>query len=262
MTTPKALKDSPAPVQRPAQPPAQPMAWPEIHDVVARILDPLPRGPLLDVPSGQGALSGRLSKAGFRVRACDLYPELFRVADIEIRRGDLSGTLPYGDAEFDYVVCAEGLEHIENPHQAIREFARVLSAGGHLVISTPNILNVEERVKWLLYGYTSHFKPISAEHQHMRRQQSGERQEVTLHINPIAYTELRYILEKYGFQVLGAYRDRPKRRLWLYAPLVALICLLGWFTPEPKRRERWTAELQSEAILLGGNTLILHAIKK
>jgi len=257
MTMSKPPNDSPLP----ARPRAQPMAWPEIHDVVAQILDPLPRGRLLDVPSGQGALSGRLKKAGFHVRACDLYPELFRLPDIEIRQGDLSGTLPYGDAEFDYVVCLEGLEHIENPHQAVREFARLLSVGGHLVISTPNILNVEERVKWLLYGYTSHFKPISAEHIDMRRQQSGDREEVTLHINPIAYTELRYILEKYGFQVVSVHKDRAKRLLWLYAPLVALIRLVGWFTPEPRRRERWTAQLQSEAILLGGNTLILHATK-
>jgi hypothetical protein len=96
----------------------------------------------------------------------------------------------------------------------------------------------------------------------MRRQQSGEKEEVTLHINPIAYTELRYILEKYGFHVVGVYKDRTKRRLWLYAPLVALIRLVGWFTPEARRRERWTAQLQSKAILLGGNTLILHATKK
>jgi SAM-dependent methyltransferase len=238
------------------------MAWPEIHDRVMQILDPLSRGRLLDVPSGQGALAARLKKAGFQVRACDLYPELFRLPDIEVRRGDLSGTLPYADADFDYVVCLEGLEHIENPHQAIREFSRLLAPAGHLVVSTPNILNVEERAKWLLYGYTSHFKPISAEHIRMRHQQSGEREAVTLHINPIAYTELRYILEKYGFQVLNVYKDRPKRLLWLYAPLIALIRLVAWFTPAARRRERWTDQLQSGAILLGGNTLILHAIKK
>jgi SAM-dependent methyltransferase len=243
-------------------PSAEPMAWPEIHDRVAQILDPLPRGRLLDVPSGQGALSARLKNAGFHVRACDLYPELFRLPDIEVRRGDLSGTLPYANGEFDYVVCLEGLEHIENPHQAIREFARLLVPGGHLIISTPNILNVEERAKWLLYGYTSHFKPISAEHIEMRRQESGGKEEVTLHINPIAYTELRYILEKCGFTVVQVCKDRPKRLLWLYAPLVALIRLVGWFTPAHRRRERWTDQLQSAAILLGGNTLILHSTKK
>ncbi len=217
-----------------------PIARLEIHETVARILDPFPRGKLLDVPAGEGALSARLSKAGFQVRACDLYPEIFRLPEIEVRRGDLSGVLPYNDAEFQYITCLEGLEHIENPHQAIREFARLLSPGGQLVISVPNILNIEERVKWLLNGYTSHFKPISEEHLRMRHEQWGEKEEVVLHINPIAYTELRYILEKYGFTLAGAYRDKPKPNIWLYWPLVAVIRLFARLTPERKRRERWT----------------------
>jgi SAM-dependent methyltransferase len=239
-----------------------PMARQEIHETVARILDPLPRGRLLDVPAGEGALSARVAGMRFQVQACDLYPEIFCVQGIEIRRGDLSGGLPYKDAEFQYVICLEGLEHIENPHQAIREFARVLAPGGHLIISVLNILNIEERVKWLLTGYTSHFKPISQEHLRMRHEQWGEKEEVALHINPIAYTELRYMLEKYGFKLLGAYRDKPKPKLWLYWPLSALIRLLCRLTPERKRRERWTDELASEAVLLGGNTLVLNAVRK
>jgi SAM-dependent methyltransferase len=255
---PKLTNDAPAEAAREPVP----LARQEIHETVARILDPLPRGRLLDVPAGEGALSARLAGMGFQVHACDLYPDIFRARGIEIRRGDLSGALPYRDAEFQYVTCLEGLEHIENPHQAIREFARVLVPGGHLIISVPNILNIEERVKWLLTGYTSHFKPISQEHLRMRHEQWGEKEEVALHINPIAYTELRYVLEKYGFELLGAYRDKPKPKLWLYWPLATLIRLLSRLTPERKRRERWTDELASDAVLLGGNTLVLHAVKK
>jgi SAM-dependent methyltransferase len=238
-----------------------PIARLEIHETVARILDSFPRGKLLDVPAGEGALSERLAKAGFEVQACDLYPEIFRVPEIEVRYGDLSGVLPYNDAEFQFITCLEGLEHIENPHQAIREFARMLVPGGQLVISVPNILNIEERVKWLLNGYTSHFKPISEEHLRMRHTQWGKKEEVVLHINPIAYTELRYILEKYGFRLLDAYRDKPKPNLWFYWPLVAVIRLFGKLTAERKRRERWTTELASDPVLLGGNTLVLHAVK-
>src|ERR1700688_4035452 len=222
-----------------------PLARPEIHETVARILAPLPRGKLLDVPAGEGALSARLSEAGFHVQACDLYPDIFRAPLIEVRRGDLSTVLPYGDAEFQYVTCLEGLEHIENPHQAVREFARLLVPGGQLVISVPNILNIEERVKWLLNGYTSHFKPISQEHLRVRHEQWGEKEEVVLHINPIAYTELRYILEKYGFEMMGVYRDKPKPNIWLYWPLAATIRLLSRVTSARKRRERWTTELAS-----------------
>src|SRR5262249_60540674 len=132
-----------------------------IHDTVVGILDKLQRAALLDVPAGEGALAARLIDAGFDVRCCDLYPEIFRLADVKIHQGNLDAELPFGDRSFDYVTCLEGLEHIENPQQAMREFARVLKPQGHLIVSVPNILNIEERLKWLLYGYTSHFKPIS-----------------------------------------------------------------------------------------------------
>ncbi len=238
-----------------------PLARPEIHETVARILDPLPRGPLLDVPAGEGALSQRLATEGFRVQACDLYPEIFMLPEMEVRRGDLSGNLPYANAEFQYITCLEGLEHIENPHQAIREFARLLQPGGHLIVSVPNILNIEERLKWLLHGYTSHFKPISQEHLRMRREQWAGKEEVALHINPIAYTELRYILEKYGFTVLSAHRDQRKPKLWMYWPVAGLIRLLSRFSSPRKLRERWATEIASDEVLLGGNTLILHAVR-
>ena len=181
---------------------------------------------------------------------------------MEIRRGDLSTELPYADREFDYITCVEGIEHIENPQAAVREFARTLRAGGHLIVSTPNILNIEERLKWLFYGYTSHFKPLSREHLEALRRTYGKMEEVALHVNPVSYSELRYTLEKYGFEVQRVLRDKPKKNLWVYWPVVALIRLMGRLTPERKRRERWTAELNSDEILLGGNTLIIHAIKK
>jgi len=245
-----------------AAPEAAPIAHAVVHDRVVEILQKLPPGRLLDVPAGEGALAARLQCSGFEVRCCDLYPEIFRLPGVQILRGDLSAALPYEDGAFDYLTCVEGLEHIENPHQAVREFRRVLKPGGHLVVTTPNILNIEERVKWLLFGYTSHFKPISAEHLQMRHAQRGEKEEIVLHINPISYAELRYILEKYGFELREVLRDKPKRNLWLYAPLVWLIRAIGALTPASKRRERWTQDLQSNAVLLGGNTLIIHAVKK
>src|SRR4051812_1969203 len=100
------------------------MAHEAIHERVAEILDGFQRGALLDVPAGEGALASRLKALGFRVRCCDLYTEIFRLTDVEILRGDLSKALPYMDAEFDYITCVEGIEHIENPQQAVREFAR------------------------------------------------------------------------------------------------------------------------------------------
>ena len=238
----------------------KPLAHQAIHDTVVGILEKLPRGALLDVPAGQGALAARLIDAGFEVRCCDLYPDIFRLEGVDIQQGNLDVALPFSDRSFNYVTCIEGLEHIENPQQAMREFARMLKPAGHLIVSVPNILNIEERLKWLLYGYTSHFKPITRGQRDRLRAEHDNREEIAAHVNPIGYSELRYVLEKYGFEIVRLYRDKPKGRTWLYWPFVALIRLIARLTSAEGRKERWTKELVSNEILLGGNTLIIHAV--
>ncbi|MDD5543751.1 MAG: class I SAM-dependent methyltransferase [Acidobacteriia bacterium] len=239
----------------------RPLAHVAVHDTVVKILSKLPRGKVLDVPAGEGALAKRLAAAGFALQCCDLYPEVFSVKDIEVRRGDLSARLPYEPQEFDYVTCIEGLEHIENLHQAVRELRRLLKPNGYLIVSIPNIQNIEERLKWLFFGYTSHFKPISSEYLDRIEGDRFNRKEMFLHIHPIGYSELRYTLENNKFRLIGIFRDKRKGRIWLYWPLAFFICLLVKFFPHQKRSERWTDELQSNEILLGGNTLIVLAVK-
>jgi SAM-dependent methyltransferase len=233
-----------------------------LHETVLSILEPLPRGRILDCPAGEGALAESLVAAGFEVRCCDLYSELFRLDQVEIKRGDLSGTLPYHSASFDYITSLDGLEHIDSPPQAFREYRRLLKPGGHLVISVPNIMNIEERLKWLLYGYTSHFKPLSDQSKAKIHYDCAGKDEIAVHANPIGYNELRYYLEKNGFLIQGVYRDRKKANQWLYWPLVAFIRLLARLTPAARRKDRWTEELSSDPVLLGGNTLIIHSIKQ
>jgi ubiquinone/menaquinone biosynthesis C-methylase UbiE len=239
----------------------QAMAHLAIYDRVEEILGKLPRGRLLDVPAGQGALAMRLKAMDFDVVCCDLYPQIFALRDIEIRRGDLDARLPYEDASFQYAVCIEGLEHIENPANAIRELSRVLAPAGMLIVSVPNIMNIEERFKWLLSGYTSHFKPVSASVLESARRDFPEMEEVALHVNPISYSELRYLLENNGFGLDGVFPDRVKRNTWAFLPFATLFRSIGKFSSRQKRRERWADELNSNEVLLGGNTLIFKATK-
>lgn len=237
------------------------LAHEAIHDTVENILSSATRGRLLDVPAGEGALAVRLQQMGYQVECCDLYPEIFKLFDIEIRSGNLDTRLPYDDRDFDHIVCVEGLEHIENPSNAISEFSRLLTPGGQLIVSVPNIMNIEERLKWLINGYTSHFKPLSSEARAEISKAYPGTEEIALHVNPIGYSEVRYLLEKYGFKVEQTYDDKPKANSWIYLPIVALIRLIGRFSSAAKRKARWTAELNSNEVLLGGNTLIFRATK-
>ena len=92
--------------------------------------------------------------------------------------------------------------------------------------------------------------------------QNGLFQQVAVHANPIGYSELRYYLDKNGFVIQRVYRDRTKANQWLYWPIVALIRLLAKLTPKERRADRWTKELASDPVLLGGNTIIIHSILK
>jgi ubiquinone/menaquinone biosynthesis C-methylase UbiE len=52
-------------------------------------------------------------------------------------RGDI-GNLPFPSNHFDMVISRSVVEHLEDPPQVFREFARVLRPGGKVVIITPN----------------------------------------------------------------------------------------------------------------------------
>jgi len=237
------------------------LAHEAIYDTVQTILADRPRSRVLDIPAGEGALAARLAADGFPVTAADLYPEMFCLDDVEIHSANLDNRLPFENASFETIVCIEGLEHIENPANAIREFSRLLVAGGTLVVSVPNIMNIEERFKWLLGGYTSHFKPLSQAARRRIATESDYPDEVVLHVNPIGYTEVRFLLEKNGFELLAVHRDKPKANAWAFRPIAVAIRLVSQSSSKQKREERWADELNSDEVLLGGNTLIFEAGK-
>ncbi len=169
-----------------------------IHDKVLAYLVGFQRGFVLDVPSGQGILSKELEELGYKV-----FPGDIEIENIYYKKGrsvqlDLNTPLPFKEGTFDYVVCVEGIEHIENPHGLIREFARLIKKNGYLIVTTPNVMTIKSRLRFLFYSYLDFFKyfgPLPFEEKH--RIKDYEHQ----HINPLFYGEMKFILEKYGFQI-------------------------------------------------------------
>jgi ubiquinone/menaquinone biosynthesis C-methylase UbiE len=80
---------------------------------------------VLDAGCGAGALSERLAGLGARVAGLDL-----RGGPV---RGDLR-RLPFRDGAFDLAVCALVLHYLRDPAAAVAELARVLRAGGRLIL--------------------------------------------------------------------------------------------------------------------------------
>lgn len=53
-------------------------------------------------------------------------------------------SLPFADGSFDTILCTEVLEHTREPFQVMREFARLLKPGGHVLLSVPFIYPIHE----------------------------------------------------------------------------------------------------------------------
>jgi 2-polyprenyl-3-methyl-5-hydroxy-6-metoxy-1,4-benzoquinol methylase len=57
-------------------------------------------------------------------------------------------SIPLASGIIDLAVCTEVLEHVEDLSLAFGEISRILSSGGHAIISSPNYLNPMGLRKW------------------------------------------------------------------------------------------------------------------
>ncbi|MDD2785425.1 MAG: methyltransferase domain-containing protein [Patescibacteria group bacterium] len=60
------------------------------------------------------------------------------IGNLEFQRAVLE-SIPYPDAYFDKIICAEVLEHVFDKNIALTELKRVLKPGGKLIITVPNL---------------------------------------------------------------------------------------------------------------------------
>lgn len=227
----------------------------ETHEKVVEMMAGEVRGKVLDVPTGTGILADRLQKMGFDLRCCDINPDYFSAPGLKLDVGDLNGRLPYEEGQFDYVLCLDGIEHLENPFHALREFGRVLRKEGKLILSIPNYLNIERRLRFLFMGT---FSKIPS-HETVREIWKGDLS--MAHLSPIGYPLLKFILEHDGFRILRLEKDRKKRRMVWLKPLVWVIRFYGRFISGKRRKHYRLEDTLDDAILMGGNTLIIMAEK-
>ncbi|XVQ09916.1 class I SAM-dependent methyltransferase [Spirillospora sp. CA-255316] len=97
---------------------------------------------VLDAGCGEGYLSRTLSAKGAEVVGVDAAQGLIDAARAHPDGGAVSyhragvDAMPVADASFDLVVCNHLFSHLQDPADAIGEFARVLRSGGRLVVLT------------------------------------------------------------------------------------------------------------------------------
>lgn len=119
------------------------------------LLDSLPKlgagARVLDVGCGDGYLGEILAERGYEVTGIERsdgftgrFPESVRLVVADLEEG-----LPPLESRYDYVLCADILEHLRKPENLLAQIRGVLKRGGRLVASLPNSGNIYFRLNVL-----------------------------------------------------------------------------------------------------------------
>ena len=214
----------------------------------------------LDIGAGHGELIS-LMRAKFNIHstACDYTDKLMELADVSVKIADLSvENLPFPDHSFDLVTCTEVVEHLEHYRSTLREINRVLKPGGTLVLTTPNILNLKSRIRFLIFGFYNLFGPLHVSESALHT--TGG------HINPVSYFFLSHALLDAGFSEIEVSTDKKQGTsiawlllLWLPIKLFSRLTLRkekNKYKTVDVHNERFVLEMNNLDILLGRTIVV------
>jgi ubiquinone/menaquinone biosynthesis C-methylase UbiE len=114
-----------------------------MYGAMAAVEDVPDGGSVLDIPCG-GGVALRALRPGRRIRyvAADIAPDMIARTEqvarergldqVETRQADVQD-LPFGDGEFDVIVCNWTLYHLQDVDRGVCELARVLRSDGRFV---------------------------------------------------------------------------------------------------------------------------------
>ncbi|HRC41352.1 MAG: class I SAM-dependent methyltransferase [Nostocoides sp.] len=155
----------------------------------------------LDIGCGRGFLLGHLAQRGLSgLAGLDVYDD---VSDprFDYIRADVTQPFPIADASYELVIAGEIIEHVPNPDDFLREIRRVVTPGGTVIISTPNLVSWANRVL-VPFGVQPLGTETSSEIALGRRHRIlGQGNQVQGHLKVFTHRALAEIMQRYGFEI-------------------------------------------------------------
>jgi len=111
-----------------------------------------PDGLAAELGASGGQLTERLRQLAVRVIACDISLRALSLSSQPRHlavRCDACTELPFCDARLHLLIACELIEHLFDPLSFLRECWRVLGPGGLLILTTPNLAAIEDRLRFL-----------------------------------------------------------------------------------------------------------------
>lgn len=126
---------------------------------------------------------------GVRAIAVDIDPHVLprRSELVSPVAADVADSLPFRDASVDSILICELIEHLYDSEGLLAECGRVLKPGGCLVVTTPNLAGLQDRLRFLS-GLSP--RQVDVLHPYLK-----------LHIRPFTKHSLGKLLTSSGFTV-------------------------------------------------------------
>lgn len=124
---------------------------------VVSLIDSIEGRRFLDIGCGMGGLGRELREKGCST-LCGVEisvaaaKEAHDIYDVVVTGDIATVDIPYPEGYFDGIICADVLEHLENPWLVLKKLRGLLSPVGILVASIPNIRNADSILN-LLKGH-------------------------------------------------------------------------------------------------------------
>lgn len=178
---------------------------------------------ILDVGAGHGAFTKTLHEMGYEVVACDLFPEIFNYKEAECIKTDITSHFPFPDNSFDMAIAIEVSEHINDHEVFFKELNRIIKPAGSLYLSTPNILSLKSRLRFLFQGFYYSFKPLELNNH-----------DGLQHVASRTLDQYNYIAVKNGFSPAVYEIDRQQSTsVWLLVLLGPWLLMHGMIKKAP-----------------------------
>lgn len=133
----------------------------EILEETLRAARPEPGLRWLDIGCGRGDLLRRIRDEWSPSELAGIDP--IDWLDPDLRDDVIFHTVAAEEADAlppaDRVLLVEVIEHLEAPWSALRKAARLVAPGGRLVVSTPNLASMRNRLELAVRGQLTSFRP-------------------------------------------------------------------------------------------------------